>query len=248
MQDFTKMIPNNRAPDSSLAMKDNSVAAENARFMSKVYLWMSFGILLSAGVSFAIFYTPSLFLAIYSNPLIFIGLVIVQLGSVVYLSVWIKKMSATTATVIYLLYSILTGISLSVVFMIYTRSSIFSIFGMTAFSFAGLSAFGYFTKRDLGPVGSFCMMGLWGMIGFALVSLFFPSPMRANNSQVYSIIGIIVFAGLTAYDSQKIKASNQIGNEGTAEDHKEAIIGALILYLDFINLFLHLLRLLGRRR
>ena len=122
------------------------------------------------------------------------------------------------------------------------------VFMMTAMGFAGLSFFGFVTKRDLGPVGSFCMMGLFGLVGYGLIALFFPSLMGAQASFVYSMAGVVVFSGLTAYDTQKIKEMNVLGNEGTDEDRKEAIFGALTLYLDFVNLFLNLLRLLGKRR
>jgi hypothetical protein len=142
----------------------------------------------------------------------------------------------------------LTGLTLSSIFLLYTGSSIAQVFGVTAFGFAGLSGFGFVTKRDLGPVGSFCMMGLFGMVGFGLLSIFFPSLMTAGASFVFSIVGIIVFAGLTAYDTQRIKAMNTPGMEGTDAGRKTAIFGALTLYLDFINLFLSLLRLTGRRR
>jgi FtsH-binding integral membrane protein len=135
-----------------------------------------------------------------------------------------------------------------VIFFVYTSSSIAQVFGLTAFSFAGLSGFGYVTKRDLGPIGSFCVMGLFGMVGFSLLSMFFPSLMTGGASFVFSIAGIVVFAGLTAYDTQRIKAMNVTGNADAGEERKAAIHGALALYLDFINLFLSLLRLTGRRR
>ena len=157
-------------------------------------------------------------------------------------------MSSVTATLIYLAYAALTGLTLSVIFLIYTQDSIEQVFMITSFAFAGLSAFGYFTKRDLGPIGTFCTMGLFGLVGFSLISLFFPSLMTSQVSYVYSLAGVLIFSGLTAYDTQKIKASNILGNEGTDEDHKETIFGALTLYLDFINLFMMLLRLMGGRR
>jgi FtsH-binding integral membrane protein len=142
----------------------------------------------------------------------------------------------------------LTGLTLSSIFLIYTGSSIAEVFAITAFGFAGLSGFGFVTKRDLGPVGSFCMMGLFGLVGFGLLSMIFPRLMSEGASFVFSIVGIIVFAGLTAYDTQKIKRMNSPGMEGTDAERKQAIFGALMLYLDFINLFLSLLRLMGRRR
>jgi FtsH-binding integral membrane protein len=190
----------------------------------------------------------SLVQTIFGNRLLFWALIIAQLGAVAALSFLINKISGTVATVIYILYAALTGLTLSSIFLLYTGSSIAEVFGVTAFGFAGLSLFGLVTKRDLGPVGSFCMMGLFGLIGFAVLSMFLPSLMGAAGSFVFSIVGIIVFAGLTAYDTQRIKAMNVPGSEGTDGARKTAIFGALTLYLDFINLFLSLLRLSGRRR
>jgi FtsH-binding integral membrane protein len=224
------------------------IQQENARFMSGVYKWMTIGILLTSLISYYVSRSPELINVIVMNKFVFYGLIIAQLGAVFYLSIRIEKMSAVMATIIYLAYAALTGLTLSVIFLIYTQDSIEQVFMITSFAFAGLSAFGYFTKRDLGPIGTFCTMGLFGLVGFSIISLFFPSLMTGQVSYIYSIAGVIIFSGLTAYDTQKIKASNIIGNEGTAEDHKETIFGALTLYLDFINLFLMLLRLMGGRR
>ena len=225
-----------------------AIAEENARFMAGVYKWMTIGILLTFAISYYISITPSLVEMVIMNKFVFYGLIIAQLGAVFYLSMAINKMSAMTATLIYLLYAGLTGITLSVIFLAYTQESIQSAFLLTGFSFAGLSAFGFVTKRDLGPIGTFCHMGLWGMIGFGIITMFFPSLMTSSASKIYGIAGVIIFSGLTAYDTQKIKNSNILGNEGTEEDHKETIFGALTLYLDFINLFLSILRLMGNRR
>ncbi len=224
------------------------VAAENVRFMTKVYLWMTSGLCVSGALAYIIGNDPDLAEMIVYNRAIFYGLIFAQFGAVFFLSFAIQRINSWVAAMVFLLYAALTGATLSTVFMIYTKDSIVSIFGLTAFSFAGLSGFGYVTKRDLGPVGSFCVMGLWGMVGYGLLSLFFPGMMSGVANQVYSLVGVIVFSGLTAYDTQKIKEMNIIGNEGTDEDRKEAIFGALTLYLDFINLFLSLLRLFGRRK
>ncbi len=225
-----------------------SIAEENARFMSSVYKWMSLGILLTALISYVVSNTPEMVNLLLQNRFVFILLLVAQIGAVLYLSLRIKQLSALMATVIFFLYAALTGLTFSVLFLVYTQESIQGAFIVTTCSFAGLSAFGYVTKRDLGPVGTFCHMGLWGLIGFAVLSLFFPSMLAGSLGMAYSLVGIVVFAGLTAYDTQKIKSTNIIGNEGSAEDHKEAIIGALTLYLDFINLFLMILRLMGNRR
>jgi hypothetical protein len=225
-----------------------SIAAENARFMSRVYGWMTGGLCLTGAVAWNVAGNPQLVQAIFGNRLLLWGLIIAQLGSVFALSWLINRISGLTAMLIYFLYAGLTGLTLSSIFLVFTGSSIAEVFGVTAFGFAGLSGFGYVTKRDLGPVGSFCMMGLFGLIGFGLLSMLFPSLMTEGASFVFSIVGIIVFAGLTAYDTQKIKRMNAPGNEGTDAGRKTAIYGALMLYLDFINLFLSLLRLMGRRR
>jgi uncharacterized protein len=230
------------------AISPASIAAENARFMSGVYGWMTGGLCVTGAVAWNVSGNPDLVQAIFGNRLLFWGLIIAQLGAVVVLSGLINRISGLTATLIYFLYAGLTGLTLSSIFLVFTGSSIAEAFGVTAFGFAGLSAFGYVTKRDLGPVGSFCMMGLFGLIGFGLLSMFFPALMTQGASFVFSIVGIVVFAGLTAYDTQIIKAMSAPGDEGTDAGRKKAIFGALKLYLDFINLFLSLLRLTGRRR
>jgi FtsH-binding integral membrane protein len=230
------------------ARTPQSIAEENVRFMTGVYKWMTIGLLLTGCIAYYFGTNEEYAMQIASNRILFYGMVIAQFGLVIYLSARINKMSAKTATVIYLLYAALTGVTFSTIFLIYTQDSIYSTFLLTAFSFAGLSAFGFITKRDLGPIGTFCHMGLWGLVGFSILSIFFPSMLGGQMGTVFSLVGVVVFAGLTAYDTQKIKNSNIIGNEGTEEDHKETISGALTLYLDFINLFLMLLRLVGGRR
>lgn len=219
-----------------------------ARFMAGVYKWMAIGILLTAFVSYYVSMTPTLLQAIVGNRILFFGLILAELGAVLYLSFAIQRISAMTATVVYLLYSGLTGLTLSVIFLAYTQESIANAFILTTCGFAGLSAFGYVTKKDLGPIGTFCIMGLWGLIGFGIISIFFPALMTETASKVYGLAGVLIFAGLTAYDTQKIKSLYASGSEGTAESHKQTIFGALKLYLDFLNLFLSLLRLMGNRR
>ena len=155
------------------------------------------------------------------------------------------QMSAAQATGVFMLYSALTGVTLSFVFLAYTAASLTSTFLVTAGTFGAMSFYGYTTKRDLTAMGSFLFMGLIGIIIASLVNFFLQSPM------VYWLVtyaGVLIFVGLTAYDTQKIKEMNILGNEGTEEDTKEAVRGALTLYLDFINLFLMLLRVMGNRR
>lgn len=219
-----------------------------SRFMSKVYLWMMIGLVISALTAFYIFSHPVLFTKIIRTPGVFMGLIIAQLAAVVVLSWLNQRISAALALGLYILYTLLTGTTLSVVLFAYTQQAIFNAFAVTATAFLGLSAFGYITKRDLGPIGTFCMMGLFGMIGMIALSFFIPS-LRGNTMQLtISAIGVIVFSGLTAYDTQRIKMSYlQSSGFSNAQITKAAINGALMLYLDFINLFLSLLRLFSRR-
>lgn len=225
-----------------------SIAAENVRFMAGVYKWMTIGLALTGIIAYLLGQNEAIVYQIVTNKILFYGMIIVQLGLVVYLSRKIASMSPVVATGVYLFYAALTGVTFSTIFLAYTRDSIQSVFFITSFAFAGLSLFGFITKRDLGPIGTFCHMGLYGIVGFSILSIFFPSMLGGQMGTIFSLVGVIVFSGLTAYDTQKIKNSNILGNEGTAEDHKETILGALTLYLDFINLFLMLLRLMGNRR
>jgi uncharacterized protein len=213
-------------------------------FMSRVYGWMSLGILLTAAVSYGIGSSPELVAQIFANKLFFWLVIILQFGSVIYLSAMINRISAPAAAITFLMYSALTGITLSMIFVLYTQTSIASAFITTAAGFGGLSLYGYTTKRDLGPIGSFCIMALFGLIGIALLSFFIPS-LNSNSMQIFfSIAGLVIFAGLTAYDTQRIKALAYAGGNAGSQ----AVYGALVLYLDFLNLFLNLLRLMGDRR
>ena len=188
-----------------------SVAEENARFMAGVYKWMTIGILITAIVAYYVGHTPALYTAILQSKIIFYGLMIAQVGAVIYLSARVNKMSGTQATVIFLLYSLLSGLTLSIIFLVYAQSTIEAAFLTTAFAFGGLSAFGYITKKDLGPIGTFCTMGLWGLIAFSIIGMFFPSMFGGQMGMVYNLAGLVIFCGLTAYDTQKIKNSNVIG-------------------------------------
>lgn len=218
-----------------------------SQYMSKVYMWMTLGILLTGFVAWYISNDQELMYAIVSNKILFYGMMIAEFGLVIWLSAGINKMNSMMATGMFLFYAALNGATLSIFSMVYTAESIQSAFFTSAASFAGLSAFGYITKKDLGPVGSFCTMGLFGLVGFGLLSLFFPSLMGTMASQIYGLVGIVVFAGLTAYDTQVIK--NMAPVNGQSEQvQKGAILGALKLYLDFINLFLFILRFSGRRK
>ncbi|WP_408096001.1 Bax inhibitor-1 family protein [Peredibacter sp. HCB2-198] len=218
-----------------------------SQYMSKVYLWMTMGILLTGFVAYGVSTSEEILSMILTNKILFWGLIIAEFALVIFLSAGINKMNSLTATAMFLLYAAINGATLSIFSLVYTSESIQSAFFTTTVAFAGLSAFGFVTKRDLGPVGSFCTMGLFGLVGFGLLSIFFPSLMGTTASKIYGLVGIIVFAGLTAYDTQAIK--NMAPSARDSEQfQKGAVLGALKLYLDFINLFLFILRMSGDRR
>jgi len=218
---------------------------ETSRFFQKVYGWMFFGLLISGITAYWIASDPTLYKSILFNKTIFYSLLFGELALVFGLVWLMKKISSQLAILMFLIYCFMTGLTLSVIFLVYTIESIGQVFFISAGMFGVMSVYGYFTKTDLTKIGQVLIMGLFGIVIAGLTNLFM------KNSQldyILSFIGVIVFTGLTAYDTQKIRKSNIIGNEGTSEDTKESIVGALTLYLDFINLFLKLLRLFGKRR
>ncbi|MDD2321471.1 MAG: Bax inhibitor-1/YccA family protein, partial [Geobacteraceae bacterium] len=219
---------------------DQVVIAQNT-LIRQVYAWMGGGLLVTALMAMVTLSSPVLLNAVFGNRLVFYGLLFGELGLVIGISRAIHKLSASTASLLFILYAALNGITMSVIFAIYTAESITSTFVITATMFGAMSAYGYMTKRDLTNWGSFLFMGLIGVVIASLVNIFTRS---STASLVISALGVIVFTGLTAYDTWKIKAMAAAGAEG----RKPAILGALTLYLDFINLFLMLLRLLGNRR
>lgn len=238
------MLPSNRDYQ-SYQPRESSVAL--SAFMSRVYLWMMVGITISGITAYVVASSSQIVLYLMQNQILFYGLIILQLVAVVAITGWVQKMSLAMASFVYASYATLVGFTFSTLFLVYTADSLSSAFFVTAFAFAGLSVFGYTTKRDLGPIGSFCMMGLFGMIGVIILGLFIPSMMSNAVQMAISVIGVLVFAGLTAYDTQRIKAL-QFQYTTSDQAKKGAIYGALILYLDFINLFLNILRLMGNRR
>lgn len=224
------------------------VSQTNSSFMSRVYFWMMLGLAISGLVAFSLANSPETLAPIYSNKIIWFGLIIAQIGAVIVLSALINRMSFILTTMVYLGYAALTGVTFSVVFLAFTSQSIASAFFITSFAFVGLSIFAMVTKKDLSGLGTFCMTGLFGLIGFILVTMLFPSIMTNAVSMTINILAIMIFAGLTAYDTQRIKNFNMmVGSSGDAAK-KAAISGALMLYLDFINLFLNILSLMGDRR
>lgn len=216
-----------------------------AVFMSKVYTWMSGGLAITGLIAMWVASTPELISAIIENRMVFFGLIIGEVLLVGYLISVIQKISAQTAGIIFTAYAALNGLTLSVVFLAYTSASIGTTFFVTAGTFGAMSIYGYYTKKDLTSWGNLLFMALIGLIIASVVNFFMQSEMMY---WLITYAGVLIFVGLTAYDTQKIKrmsTANEIGSEAEA---KSAIVGALMLYLDFINLFLMLMRILGDRK
>ena len=216
-------------------------------FIRSVYNWMAIGLALTAGTSFYVANSETLLQIIFGNSIVFFGLIIGELGLVFYLSARIQRIQASTATSLFVLYSILNGATLAAVFMRFTGASIMSTFLTCALTFAACSVYGMVTKRDLTSMGGFLMMGLFGIIIASVINIFIASP---GMSKVIAYVGVLVFVGLTAYDTQKLKemALTQPADASGAMVRKGAIIGALRLYLDFINMFIMLLQIFGVSR
>ncbi|MDL1978843.1 MAG: Bax inhibitor-1/YccA family protein [Deltaproteobacteria bacterium] len=216
-------------------------------FIRSVYNWMAIGLALTGVVAFYVSNSPSIQQLIFGNRLVFFGLIIGELALVFSLAARVNKMQASTATGLFVLYAALNGATLSSIFLVYTQASITSTFFICAATFVACSVFGMTTKRDLTSMGGFLMMGLIGIIIASVVNMFLRS---SGMSIIISYVGVIVFVGLTAYDTQKLKtmALDQPAGLGAGVIRKGAILGALSLYLDFINLFLMLLRIFGSPR
>lgn len=215
-------------------------------FIRSVYNWMAIGLGLTGIVAFYVSNSETLLKLIFGNQFIFFGLIIGELVLVFTISARVHKMQASTATSLFVLYAALNGATISAIFLIYTRSSITSTFFICAATFIVSSIYGMVTKRDLTSMGQFMFMGLIGIVIASVVNLFVRS---SGMSLIVSYIGVVVFVGLTAYDTQKLRtmALSQPDNLDSGTIRKGAILGALTLYLDFINLFLMLLRILGNR-
>jgi len=230
----------------SISTKQTQVQVRVNDFIRSVYNWMAIGLALTGFVAFYVASNQTLLNLIYRNQILFFGLIIAELGLVFWISARIQRMQASTATALFVLYSTLNGVTLSFIFIFYTRASIASTFFVCAATFIACSIYGWTTKRDLTSLGGFLMMGLIGIIIASLVNIFIRS---SAMHMIISYIGVLVFVGLTAYDTQNLKAMaiSQPADVGASAIRKGAILGALKLYLDFINLFLMLLRILGNR-
>ena len=213
--------------------------------MRKVYLWMALAMVITGLTSYYVATSPALLEMIFTNSAVLWGLIIGELALVFGLSAAINKLSLPVATLMCVLYSVVNGATLSFVFLVYTSTSIVNVFLITAITFAVMAAYGYFTKKDLTSWGRMLFMALIGLIIASIVNIFLKS---SGMNMVISYIGVLVFVGLTAYDSQKIKEMLMQAPDAGETMQKLALLGALSLYLDFINLFLYLLRILGSSR
>lgn len=223
-------------------MTADQARAHEREFIRSVYGWMFGGLLLTAMAAAWVVFSPAMQQLVSST---WIFLVIAELGLVVFLSFRIQKMSPAAAASSFLVYSLLNGLTLSAIFFVYSLGSVFQAFVVAGGMFAAMSIYGYTTKKDLTSWGSFLFMGLIGIVLAAVVNIFFHS---ALMSFVISVIGVIVFVGLTAYDTQKLKSYAIVAAGAGERATNLAVIGALALYLDFVNLFLMLLRLFGGGR
>lgn len=222
-----------------------SISTVEADFMQKVYLWMTLALSLTGFVAYRTTQSEFLLGLIFGSSFGFIGIILVELALVFWISSGIQRISSNMAIGLFLLYSVLNGFTLSVLLIVYTGASVASTFFITAGMFGAMSVYGYSTKQDLSSWGNLLFMALIGLILASFVNIFLQS---AGLYWIISYVGVLVFVGLTAFDTQKIK---QLAAQVIAESEvgrKVAILGALTLYLDFINMFIFMLRIMGNRR
>ena len=212
--------------------------------MRKVYVWMTLALAITGFTAYGVATSPGLMQAIFTNRVLFWGLIIAEFALVMGVSAAINRLSLTTATLMFVLYSVINGATLSVVFLAYSMASIATVFFITAGTFAAMAFIGYTTKTDLTSVGKIVLMALIGLIIATVVNVFVKSTMF---DIILSYVGVLIFVGLTAYDSQKIKQMLLQAPDASEGAQKMALLGALTLYLDFVNLFIYLLRIFGKR-
>jgi len=212
--------------------------------MRKVYVWMTLALAITGFTAYGVATSPGIMQAIYSNPVLFWGLIIAEFALVFGVSAAINRLSLTFATLMFVLYSVINGALLSYIFILYTTSSISTVFFITAGTFAAMAIIGYTTKTDLSSWGKILLMALIGLIIATIVNVFIKSTMF---NLILSYVGVLIFVGLTAYDSQKIKQMLLQTPDASEGAQKIALLGALTLYLDFINLFIYLLRIFGKK-
>ena len=205
---------------------------------------MTLALIITGFTAYGISQSPGIISAIATNRILFWGLLLAEIGLVVWLSAGINRLSVMGATLVFILYSVLNGVTMSFIFLAYTMTSITSVFFITAGTFGAMAVYGYVTKTDLTSMGKLLLMALIGLIIATIVNMFLHYSLL---TMICSYAGVLIFTGLTAYDTQKIKMMLADADEYSEVGQKIAILGALSLYLDFINLFLYLLRIFGRR-
>ena len=221
-----------------------SMSAAFPVLMRKVYVWMTLALVITGITAYGVATTPAVLQAIYTNQPLFWGLIIAEFALVIGVSAAINRLSLATATLMFVLYSVINGALLSYIFLLYTSSSIATVFFITAGTFGAMALIGYTTKTDLTSLGKILFMALIGIIIATIVNLFIKS---SGMTLVLSYLGVLIFVGLTAYDSQKIKQMLLMAPDAGEGAQKLALLGALSLYLDFINLFIYMLRIFGKR-
>jgi len=217
--------------------------------LARVFMRMLAALLVTAAVSFGIYSTPGIMDYLMEHPALLIGAIIAQLILVLILSFGIKKMSASVANIMFFLYAILTGVTLSLIFIGYELGTIFQAFAIAALMFGAMAVFGTVTHRDLTKLGSLCLMGLFGIIIASVISMF-TGGFSDTISLIINYVAVLIFVGLTAYHTQRIKNMLREANAANEEEaiRKISVMGALSLYLSFINMFLRILAIMGRRR
>lgn len=221
-----------------------SMSSAFSVLMRKVYVWMTLALVITGFTAYGVATSPGVLQVIFGNQILFWGMIIAELALVIGVSAAINRLSLTMATLMFILYSVINGALFSSIFLIYTASSIATVFFITAGTFGVMALIGYTTKTDLTSIGKYLFMALIGLIIATLVNMFIKSE---GFTYILSYIGVLIFVGLTAYDSQKIKQMLLQAPDAGEGAQKLALLGALTLYLDFINIFIYLLRIFGRR-
>ena len=232
--------------DRLIREKEGALSLAFPALMRKVYVWMTLALIITGVTAYGVAHSEVLMQSVYESRGVFWALLLAELGLVYGISRFIDRLSLTTATLLFILYSALNGATLSVIFLAYSADVITKVFFITAGTFGVMAAFGYFTKTDLTGLGKLLIMALVGLIIASLVNLLLVK--SSSFDLILSYIGVLVFVGLTAYDSQKIKRMLAQAEDMGEGAQKTALMGSLTLYLDFINLFLYLLRIFGRER
>ena len=229
----------------SLRNKDFAMSTAFPALMRKVFVWMTLALAITGLTAYGVATSPTILSLIFSSKVTFFGLIIAEFALVFAISGAINRLSLSTATLLFILYSVINGATLSTIFFAFSVATIGKVFFITAGTFGAMALVGYTTKTDLTSMGKLLFMALLGIIIASVVNMFVAS---SGLDLILSYVGVLVFVGLTAYDTQKIKQMCQAAPDASESSQKLALIGALSLYLDFINLFLYLLRIFGNNR